>query len=400
MSSKKRAVKNAKVRDFLPKLSSELIRRFGKGDQPRFFRSPGRVDWLGSHTDYNQGLILASTVDREIVVAARLRKDRALNFYSLNLEQEVRASTDKNLPEAHSFANYPKGVIHEMAEAGINIPGLDMIFYGNIPIGANLSSSAAIEAASIEAVLGLLDRPMTHWERSFICWRAETRFVGLPCGILDQFTIINSKKDCVIYLDCDSLASELIPFTFDECYLLVIDSGVGRHLVKSEYSKRVEECRAAFNALRKAGCKIESLSSIQAQQLKEVKPKLEPLLFKRVRHIVTENQRVSLARKVVSKKDFTTLGSLFEAGYESSSRDYENSCKELDILHDLLAKAPGVIGTRIAGAGWGGCLVSLVKKVDWREIEAAVKGPYKQKTSRELRFFPVETGEAPGEIAV
>ena len=400
MSPKKSAAKKVKSRDFLPRLSAELVKRFGDGDKPRFFRAPGRVDWLGSHTDYNQGLILASTVDREIVAAARLRKDRALNFYSLNLDEEVKASTDKNVPEAQSFANYPKGVIHEMREAGVNIPGMDMVFYGDIPIGANLSSSAAIEAASIEAVLGLLDLPMTHWERSFICWRAETRFVGLPCGILDQFTIINSKKDSVIYLDCDTLASELIPFSFDQYYLLVINSGVGRHLVKSEYSKRVEECRAAFNALRKAGYNIQSLSSIQPGQLKEIEPELDPLLFKRTRHIVTENQRVSAARKVVAKKDFEQLGELFEQGYQSSSKDYENSCEELDILHDLMAQAPGVIGTRIAGAGWGGCLVSLVKKVDWKEIEAKVKGPYKQKTSRELRFFPVETGDAPGEIAV
>jgi galactokinase len=394
----KTASRNIK-REFIPRMITELEKRFGPGAKPRCFRAPGRVDWLGSHTDYNQGLILASTVDREIVVAARLRSDRALNFYSLNLEQEVRTSLDKNAPDpAHGFANYPKGVIFEMLQAGIQIPGIDMVFYGNIPIGANLSSSAAIEAATIEALLGLLDRPMTHWEKAFICWRAENRFVGMPCGILDQFSIINCQKNCVLFLDCDRLASELIPFSFDQYYLLVIDSGVGRQLVKSEYKKRVQECRAAFNALRKAGYNISSLSAIQPHQLKEIEPELEPLLFKRVRHIVTENQRVAAARKVVSRKNFEKLGKLFEQGYLSSSRDYENSCPELDILHDLLANAPGVLGTRIAGAGWGGCLVSIVKKTDWRQIQARVKKPYAQKTQRELRFFPVQTGQEPGEI--
>jgi len=389
--------RNARAR--LGETLFELRKRFGKKGEARFFRAPGRVDWLGSHTDYNQGLILASTVNREIIVAARLRPDKTLNFYSLNLKQEVKTSIDKNKPDPrHGFANYPKGVIHELSQAGVKVPGLDMVFCGDIPIGANLSSSAAIEAAGLEAVLGLLDRPMTRWERAFICWRAENNFVGLPCGILDQFTIINSKKDCALYLDCDNLASELIPFSFDQYYLLVIDSGVGRQLVKSEYTRRVQECRAAYSTLRKAGYKIKSLSQLAPEQIKEIQPKLEPVLFKRVRHIVTENQRVSLARKVVSKKDFHKLGALFEAGYQSSSRDYENSCKELDILHDLMAKAPGVMGTRIAGAGWGGCLVSLVKKVDFREIEARVKKPYQKKTGRELRFFPVETGEAPGEI--
>jgi len=385
--------------EFIPQLMAEMEKRFGPGPNPRCFRAPGRVDWLGSHTDYNQGLILASTVDREIVAAARLRTDRSLNFYSLNLEQEVRTSLDQNAPNpAHGFANYPKGVIFEMLQAGIQIPGIDMVFHGNIPIGANLSSSAAIEASTIEAVLGLLDLPMTHWERAFICWRAENRFVGMPCGILDQFTIINCKKNCVLFLDCDHLASELIPFKFDEYYLLVIDSGVGRQLVKSEYKRRVQECRAAFDAIRKAGYPISSLSAIEPPQLKEMEPNLEPLLFKRVRHIVTENQRVSAARKVVSQKNFSQLGKLFEQGYQSSSKDYQNSCPELDILHDLLANAPGVLGTRIAGAGWGGCLVSIVKKVDWKEIEAKVKKTYTQKTQRQLRFFPLQTGDAPGEI--
>jgi len=397
MSPSKKAVKGG--REFLSKLVDELDARFGAGDKVRFFRAPGRVDWLGSHTDYNQGLILASTVDREIAVAARLRTDGRLNFYSLNLNQEVRTRLDDNRPDSsHGFANYPKGVIHEMVEAGVPLPGIDMAFWGNIPIGANLSSSAAIEAATVEAVLGLLDRPMTHWERSFICWRAENRFVGLPCGILDQFTIINAAKDNVLYLDCDHLSSELIPFKFNQYYLLVVDSGVGRQLVKSEYTKRVQECRAAFDKLRKAGFRIESLSSLKPGQLKDAEKKLPATLIKRVRHVVTENQRVEQAKKIVSGKDFERLGKLFEKGYQSSSKDYENSCEELDILHDLMAEAPGVVGTRIAGAGWGGCLVSLVRKVDWQEIDESVKGPYKDKTGKDLRFFPVKTGDEPGEI--
>ena len=401
MADKKKSGDEKKAREFMPQLASELKKRFGDQGEPRFFRAPGRVDWLGSHTDYNQGLILASTVDREIIVAARLRNDGALNCYSLNLDLEVRASLKKNLPDsAHGFANYPKGVLNELAGAGVILPGIDMVFYGDIPIGANLSSSAAIEAATIEAALGLADSPMTHWQRAFVCWRAETNFVGLPCGILDQFTIINAKKDCALYLDCDTLASELIPFTFDEYYLLVIDSGVGRHLVKSEYSKRVEECRAAYSQLRKSGYTIASLSKIEPWQLPEIEPKLEPVLFKRTRHIVTENQRVSAARKVVSKKDFERLGSIFEEGYRSCRDDYENSSPELDILHNLLASAPGVTGTRVAGAGWGGCLVSLIKNVDYQKIEAAVGAKYTEKTGKKLRFFPVETGEAPGEIII
>jgi len=398
-----------RARDYLGEIESELTRRFGQKGAVRFFRAPGRVDWLGSHTDYNQGLILASTVDREIIVGARLRNDKNLNLYSLNLEQEFRTGINNNVPDPKQvWANYPRGVISELAQTGMEIPGMDLVFYGDIPIGANLSSSAALEAATLEAILGLLDRPMTRWEKAFICWRAENFFVGMPCGILDQFTIINSEKDHLLFLDCDRLASELIPINFKpeaksksasaEVRLLVIDSGIGRALVKSEYKKRVAECRQAYNALRKAGFKIKNLSRLKPGQLKAVEKKLVPTLFKRVRHIVTENERVLKGKESARKQNFSELGKLFEQGYLSSSRDYENSITELDLLHDLLAEFPGILGTRIAGAGWGGCLVALARKPDLEKLQACLTETYRKKTGHKFRIFPVQTGDAPGEL--
>jgi len=397
--------KDKRARDGICRIEDELKKRFGEKGEVRFFRAPGRVDWLGSHTDYNQGLILASTVDREIIAGARLRDDRALNLYSLNLDKEFRTSIDDSKPdEKQVWANYPRGVIQELVKSGINLPGMDIAFYGDIPIGANLSSSAAIESVTLEAVLGLLDQPMTRWQKAFVCWRAENYFVGMPCGILDQFTIINSEKDHLLFLDCDRLSSELTPIIFKaknksaQTCLLVIDSGVGRELVASEYRKRVSECRTAYKVLKTAGFKIKNLSQLKIDDLKKAEKKLEPVLFRRVRHIVTENERVRKARDAAKRQNFVKLGKLFEEGYLSSSRDYENSITELDMLHDLLAEFPGILGTRIAGAGWGGCLVALAQKPDLKKLDSYLTETYQKQTGRRFRVFPVVTGEAPGEL--
>ena len=392
MSSEKRA------RDSLELIEFQLKERFGKEGEVRFFRACGRLDWLGSHTDYNLGLILASTVDREIIAGARLRDDGVLNLYSLNLNQEIRINIDQLFPDpAHSWANYPKGIISELKASGIEVPGLDLVVYSEIPIGANLSSSAGLEAVSLEAILGLLEVQMSRWERIQVCYRAENNFVGMPCGILDQFTVYQGGQNTVIYLDCDTLYWERIPIQFDQFQLLVIDSGKGRELVKSEYSRRREECRQIYQSLRQQGYKIAHLSQLKVEDLKEIEDKLEPVLFRRLRHIITENQRVKKARELILEKNYPALGELFTEGYLSSSRDYENSLPELDFLARLLNQLSGLWGLRIAGAGWGGCLVALVKDFAQEELEE-VKKKYYEKTSLEMKYFPVKTGDIPGEL--
>lgn len=391
-----------KVQRRLEKIEEGLKNRFGKSGKIKFFRAPGRLDWLGSHTDYNQGLILASTVNREILAGARIRKDEKINLYSMNLSDEVRISIKKIKPfpirNPHNWANYPLGVIDELCKAGFKIPGLDLVFDSDIPIGANLSSSAALEAVTLETILGLTNQTMTRWEKAITAWRAENFFVGMPCGILDQFTIFITQKDSALFLDCDTLASQQIPVKFDQIELLVVDSGVGRSLVKSKYQERRRECQLAYQVLKKAGYKIRSLSQLKPEQLDQLRKQLSPLLFRRVRHIVSENQRVLKALNAIQKKDFQKLGELFYEGYESGSKNYENSIPELDLLVGLIRKAPGVLGVRIAGAGWGGCLVSLVKKPDWEIMEEKVRKPYQKKTKRRLDFFLIKTGIPPGEL--
>ncbi len=384
---------------YLEKIEKELKQRFAGEGEIRFFRAPGRVDWLGSHTDYNFGLILASTVDREIFAGARLRDDGVLNLYSINLDMEVRINIEQNSPDpAHSWANYPKGVIAQLKERGIEISGMDLVFYGDVPIGANLSSSAALEAVTLEAVVGFLNCQLSLWERAFICFYAENKFVGMPCGILDQFTIYMGGENSVLFLDCDRLSSERIEVDFEKVQLLVVDSGVGRELVKSEYSKRREECEKAFQEICSLGYKIRHLSELSSSDLADIEGKINPLLFRRVRHIITENERVKKAKELIKSKDYKSLGELLNQGYYSSSRDYENSIYELDLLFELLSKTDAVLGARIAGAGWGGCMVALVENFSPEEFEATVKEPYEKKTQKSLRYFLVKTSSSPGEI--
>ena len=381
------------------RLEQELEQRFGRGEPVRFFRAPGRVDLMGSHTDYNLGLILAGAVDREIVAAARLRPDGQLNFYSLNLDQEVRTRLPQLRPEpAHGWANYPKGVVHELGKLGFSIPGLDLAVHGTIPVAANLSSSAALEAVTARAMLDLLKESLAAWEIIRLCWRAETDFVGLPCGILDQFTVIMGRPDTALFLDCRSLESERFPFPADQAALVVLDSGVGRQLVASEYATRVAECQQAVEHFRRGRPGVQSLRDVSEQDIEVIGPLLPETLLRRARHVLTENRRVREAAAALGRTDLKALGRIMEAGFQSSRDDYQISIPELDQLHEIASSLPGVLGTRIAGAGWGGCLVSLLQPEVVDKFTKNAVALYREKTGREARVMVVRLGGGPEEI--
>jgi galactokinase len=381
------------------RLEQELEKRFGPGGPVRFFRAPGRVDLMGSHTDYNLGLILAGAVDREIVAAARLRPDGQLNFYSQNLDQEVRTRLPQLRPEpAHGWANYPKGVIHELNKLGFPLTGLDLAVHGTIPVGGNLSSSAALEAVTARAVLDLLKESLAAWEIIHLCRRAETDFVGLPCGILDQFTVIMGRPDTALFLDCRSLEYERFHFPADQAALVVINSGVGRELVVSEYAARVAECQKAAEHFRRYRPRVQSLREVTEADLEAIGPLMPETLFRRARHVVTENGRVREAAAALSRADMAALGRIMEAGFQSSRDDYQISIPELDRLHGIASSLPGVLGTRIAGAGWGGCLVSLLQPEVLDNFMKKVVSLYRDKTGRQASAMAVRLGGGPEEI--
>ena len=381
------------------RLGQALVERFGPGESPRFFRAPGRVDLMGSHTDYNQGLILAAAVDRDILAAARLRRDGKLGCCSLNLDQEVRGSLEqlKHDP-ADGWADYPKGVLFELKKLGLTLPGLDLAVHGTIPVGGNLSSSAALSVVTLTAALTLLDRSLSAWERIHLCHRAETGFVGLPCGILDQFTVVMGRPETALFLDCRSLEWQPVPFPSDQAGLVIANSGVGRELVASEYATRVAECKQAVEHFSRDGAPVQSLREVTEKELRTVGLRLPEVLLKRARHVVTENRRVKEAAAALLRGDLKELGRIMDAGYESSRDDYQISIPELDRLHAIMSESPGVLGSRIAGAGWGGCMVSLVRLEAIDLFTKRVAARYREQTGRSLSILAVAISGGPEEI--
>jgi galactokinase len=379
-------------------IAAAMESRFGPGPV-RFFRAPGRVDLMGSHTDYNLGYILAATIDRDVIVGARPRSDGVFNFYSLNTEQEVRAKLiGRKAKREHGWANYCLGVIAELKQIGVNIKGLDLVVHGDVPVGGNLSSSAALEAATCEAVLGVTETNLPPWERVVIARRAEYVYVGMPCGIMDQFTVFMGAENAAIKLDCRSLQFETVPFFADRASLLVIDCGQSRALVKSQYPKRVKECKAAVAVLAARRPAIRSLRDASLDDVELKKVELGDLLYRRAKHVVSENKRVLRAAAALAAGDPPELGRIMEEGYRSSRDYYENSSPLLDSLHDIVAEVTGVLGVRVCGAGWGGCLLALTEKGLEDFIAAEVLPRHKAKNNFDGKVWKVTPSAGAGEI--
>ncbi len=380
-------------------LQQELDSRFGDRGEAKFFRAPGRVDIMGSHTDYNEGFILASTVDKDVIAAARKTSTGVASLYSQNQKVGVRINLDqiKCDPE-HGWANYAKGVIKELIELRVQMTGLDMVVHGNVPIGASLSSSAALEAATCEAVLGVFETGLPPWEKVHLARRAENVFVGMPCGIMDQFAVIMGDGEHALLLDCRSLEFQKVPFKLEGAELLVIDSGQGRELVSGNYAQRVEECKEAVKILKAENEDVRSLRDAGMEELENVKTKLGDPLYGRARHVVSENARVKDAARAMRSGDYEKLGEIMEAGYLSSRDDYENSTPELDALHGMVSGMDGIYGVRICGAGWGGCLLALADKDMEKAISDEVSEGYRKKTGLTLQVWTVRPSEAAGPL--
>lgn len=385
------------------KLLKKFAELFGNAEGAGFYFSPGRVNLIGEHTDYNGGHVFPCALTIGTYGIARKREDRKIHFYSMNLDRfgVVEVSLDElTNKEAYGWANYPLGVVWAFCEKGYTLDtGFDMVIWGNIPNGSGLSSSA-----SLEVLTGVILRSLYHItglsmvDIALIGQYSENNFNGCNCGIMDQFAVAMGKKDNAIFLDTGTLHYEYAPVKLKNARIVIVNSKVKHSLVDSAYNDRRQECTDALAAL-KTVADIETLGDLTVEEFEAHRHVLtDPVLVKRARHAVAENQRTIEAVAALKADNITRFGELMNQSHVSLRDEYEVSCEEIDILVDLAWKIPGVIGSRITGGGFGGCTVSIVENDAVDNFISSIGASYKEKVGHEAEFYTVDIGEGAGEI--
>ena len=346
-------------------------------------RAPGRVNIIGEHTDYNGGFVLPMAIARETVILARPRIDRTLHVHAANLGRNATIGLDRleRTPD-EPWLDYVAGVAHELALAGRRISGADLVITGDVPIGAGLSSSASLEMATLKLFEVMNGFDVGGPEGATLGQRVENGFLGLKTGIMDQFIIRMGAAHHALFLDCRSLEYRAIPIQFDDAVFVIANTGVSRGLAASKYNERVGECQEAVRALRgQFGDAIVSLRDCDdARQLEPLRDAMGDVVYRRARHVVTENLRTQRACNAMESGDATALGSLMSESDHSLRDDYEVTCAELDAMTELARAAVGCFGSRMTGAGFGGCTVSLVQRTRVDEFCEYLTKAYCSKT--------------------
>jgi galactokinase len=373
-----------------------MAERFQKhfGGRPLLVVSPGRVNLIGEHTDYNEGFVLPGATDKAIVFAAAPRTDAVCHFVSRDLDQEFRCALDSLHRSPLRWPDYLQGVIDQFLRAGHRIRGFNCVFGGDIPIGAGMSSSAAIEGGLAFALNAMFNLGLDGVTLVKLAQKAENEFVGVRCGIMDQFINIHGREKKVLKLDCRSLCYEHFPFERDDLRIVVSDTLVRRELAGSEYNVRRRQCEEGVNLLRKYGSGISSLRDVTQGLLREHQAEFDPVVYRRCDYVVRENIRVEEACVDLLRGDFKSFGERMYESHAGLRDDYEVSSAELNTLVDAAAPVPGVLGSRMMGAGFGGCTISLVESAAVPEFEARVGGAYEAAVGKlpKIHVIKIEAG--------
>lgn len=380
------------------KLFDMFAELFGNSEGARFYFSPGRVNLIGEHTDYNGGHVFPCTLTLGTYGAARKREDNKIHFYSMNLDSFgiVEASLDDlTNKKEYNWANYPLGVVWAFKEKGHTITsGFDMVIWGNIPNGSGLSSSASLEVLTGVILTDLFEiKDLSMTDLALIGQYSENNFNGCNCGIMDQFAVAMGKKDHAIFLDTSDLSYEYAPCVLDGAKIVITNSKVKHSLVDSAYNDRRNECAAALKALQ-SELDIQALGDLTPEEFEAHKSLIkDEIQLQRAKHAVYENQRTIDAVTALKAGDIERFGKLMNQSHISLRDDYDVSCEEIDILVDLAWKIPGVLGSRITGGGFGGCTVSIVKDESVDTFIETIGKTYLEKVGHEAEFYTVDIGD-------
>lgn len=378
--------------------SEKFFEKYGNRKiNPVLFFSPGRVNLIGEHTDYNGGYVFPCTLNYGTYLLIRKTNSNTLRFSSVNFSNDEETEiSELFINKGSNWINYPLGVINEFLKKGIKVCGLDFFYYGDVPDGAGLSSSASIEMVTAVALNDLFGAGFDMLELVHMSQRAENEFVGMNCGIMDQFSVGFGKKDHAIFLNCDNLRYEMVPLNLKNHSLIITNTNKKRGLTDSKYNERRSECEKAVELL-KPFRPVKNLSRLSVEEIPLLEEHItDPVILRRARHVLSENQRVLDAVKALKANNIQAFGSLMNQSHDSLKNDYEVTGIELDTLVYEGRELPGVTGTRMTGAGFGGCTVSIVKNEYTTEFITRLAEIYTRQTGITPDFYLPETGNGAG----
>ena len=358
----------------------------------RYFRAPGRINIIGEHTDYNDGYVLPAAIDRYVTLSIERTGRERIELSSAG--REAITFREGEIEPAGNWGDYVKGIFHVLkSEKKVEFGGLSIEIESTVPEGAGLSSSAALEVATITALNEVFGLSLTDEERYRLSQRAENEFVGVKCGIMDQFASVMGRKDSAIFLDTVSMEYEYLPLELGAYSLVVFDSKVHHELLSGGYNSRREEARKALEILGK-----KSYRDVSMVDLFSARPKMEDLYYRRAMHVVSENMRVLEVVKILANSNYENLGRFLVQSHESLAYDYEVSCEEIDFIVDTLRNLNGVSGARMIGGGFGGSVLALCEKSEREKIVEFVRERYFEEFNIAMDAYEVRPSRGAGEI--
>jgi galactokinase len=360
---------------------------FNGAPEPLIVRSPGRVNIIGEHTDYNEGFVLPAAIDKAVYVAAAKRNDDLIVLYAAEFDDNYETSLSSLQKTDKSWPNYILGIADQLQKEELPLSGFSLYIDGNIPIGAGMSSSAALECATLFALNELFGFNLTRAQMATMAQKAEHEFAGVKCGIMDMFASLFGKKDHVISLDCRDLSYKYVPLKLDGYKLLLLNTNVKHNLASSEYNTRRQQCEQGVQWIKAHQPEVQSLRDVSLSMLdKYVLPK-DSLVYSRCKYVVEENSRLLSACEDLQNSDVAALGKKMFATHTGLSTDYAVSCKELDLLVEYVQNNPAVLGARMMGGGFGGCTINIVKEEVIDKLVNTLAPVYKQATGLDLSYY-------------
>lgn len=378
-----------------------LIQKFKEiySQEPSVYKSPGRINIIGEHTDYNEGFVLPAAIDKAVYVAISKRADNEIHLYACKYDEHYQGNVEEVVPATLQWANYILGVVKELQKLNLNIGGFNLALDGNIPGGAGLSSSAAVECGVAFALNDIFDFQLEKLQMVLAAQKAEHHFIGVMCGIMDQFASMFGKKEHAIRLDCKTLAYDYVPLHLPGYQLLLFNTNVKHNLASSAYNDRRASCFKGVDLIKAHYPEVNSLRDASLAMLDECVKNQDADVYQKCKYVIEEIERLQLACDDLAADDLVSLGKRMFETHEGLSKLYEVSCEELDFLVDQVRDNPHVLGARMMGGGFGGCTLNLVKESEVQQITDSLAAAYLAKFGHELTTYTVKVGDGSAKIA-